>query len=150
MALPVFAPAQAVLARVIAAVQTDAASCAPREACGLLVGYPGGLIVQAVALTNMHHQPEQAFALNPADQFAAARAARAQGFHVVGVYHSHPNGSLTPSQADGHFASEPNQVWLIVNGADWSCWRTTGGGFDAHPLRLIDGWDNEETSRGDR
>jgi proteasome lid subunit RPN8/RPN11 len=46
---------------------------------------------------------------------APHRNVRAQGRHVIGHYHSHPNGRAEPSRPrDAARAVENGQIWLII------------------------------------
>ena len=52
--------------------------------------------------------------------FAALRSARLEGTEIIGFYHSHPDGSITPSQRDRE------SVWIgcshvIVSLTDGGC-----------------------------
>ena len=62
---------------------------------------------------NLNASPTR-FLLDPRDHFAAIREARASGHRVVGVYHSHPDGSSTPSKTDIAEASYSEYVYAIV------------------------------------
>ena len=70
----------------------------PNECCGLLIG-TAELVQDVVRARNAHRSPTR-FQVEPADQFAAIRKARAAGLEVVGAYHSHPNGPSGPSELD--------------------------------------------------
>jgi proteasome lid subunit RPN8/RPN11 len=83
---------------VAAAILTHAAAAAPREACGLLVGRDA-CVARAVAARNVAAEPTR-YEVSPADHFAAVRAARADGFEVIGAYHSHPASPAVPSATD--------------------------------------------------
>jgi len=71
---------------------------APRECCGLLVGR-GNTVVRSVRARNLDPKATR-YLINPEDHFAAIRAARADGFDVVGAYHSHPASAPVPSATD--------------------------------------------------
>lgn len=80
------------------AVLAHAVRDVPREACGLLVG-TGTAVVRLAPATNADASAMR-YAI-PADQhFAAVRAARRDGLHVIGAYHSHPHGAAVPSTTD--------------------------------------------------
>jgi len=88
----------------------------PRECCGLLEGACEG---QAFRITALHPARNLAkaadtFEIDPRDQFAAHKAARAQGGAIIGCYHSHPNGRAEPSATDQAGAGEENFLWLIA------------------------------------
>ena len=87
----------------------------PNECCGLLIGR-AGMVERAAPARNLRASPDR-YLVDPADHCAAIRSARAGGFEVVGVYHSHPTGSLRPSAVDRREASYREFVYLIVSRA---------------------------------
>lgn len=118
------------------------AAADPREICGLLLGRHD-VIGDALALPNGAPDPARGFAISPADQFAAARSARAAGLAVVGCYHSHPSGIIAPSAADAAQAVQEGFYWLIVHGAGQRLWISRAGGqqagrFDPVELQIIE------------
>jgi proteasome lid subunit RPN8/RPN11 len=97
-------------------ILAEARAAAPRECCGLLLGHCEGAAAEATALHRARNLAEAAdrFMIDPADQFAAQRAARAASLSVIGCYHSHPDGVAAPSPADLAGAGEENFLWLIA------------------------------------
>ena len=91
-----------------------ARAAAPREACGLLLG-ERARVADVVELANVARGLDR-FDLDPAGFVRAASDARARGLDVVGVWHSHPDGSLAPSAADLAGALRGERAWshLIV------------------------------------
>ncbi len=97
-------------------ILAEARAAAPGECCGLVLGRRGARTAAATVLhpaRNMETAPDR-FTLDPADHFAAQRAARAGGLGVIGCYHSHPDGMAQPSAADLAGASEDGFLWLIA------------------------------------
>jgi len=87
---------------------------APNECCGLLVG-DAHRIGRAVRARNLEASPTR-YLIDPADHFAAIRAARAAGHAVVGAYHSHVNAMAVPSETDvAESTGEADFVHLIVS-----------------------------------
>jgi proteasome lid subunit RPN8/RPN11 len=85
----------------------------PRECCGLL----GGRDSQAIScypLQNKSPQPETRYFAAPEDLFAAMRSMRCGSEELIGIYHSHPNGSAYPSKTDLELAFYPQAVYLII------------------------------------
>jgi proteasome lid subunit RPN8/RPN11 len=91
------------------------------EVCGLLLG-DGERIDAILPAANVAEDPRTAFEVDPAVLLAAHRAARLGGPQIVGCYHSHPNGSATPSPADAA-AAVPGQYWLILAGGQARLYR---------------------------
>ena len=72
---------------------------APRECCGLLVGRADA-VERSVRVRNIAADPARRFLVDPADHFAAIRAARSESLEVIGAYHSHPASPPVPSPTD--------------------------------------------------
>ena len=108
----------------------------PDECCGLLIGTTVR-IDAARASRNLERSPTR-FLIDPRDHFAALREARASGRRVVGVYHSHPSTSSTPSQSDVAEASYAEYLYVIVSlraaRADVRMYRLEGPAFREESL----------------
>jgi proteasome lid subunit RPN8/RPN11 len=103
---------EALRARILA----EARAASLRECCGLVLGQRRDAAAVATALHPARNLADAAdrFAIDPVDQFAAQRAARAAGARVIGCYHSHPNGIAEPSAIDIAGAAEEGFLWLIA------------------------------------
>jgi proteasome lid subunit RPN8/RPN11 len=119
-----------------ASIVAHARRASPEECCGLLLGN-GDRIVDATPVPNTARDPVRQYLIDPQSHFAAIRDARRRALSVIGVYHSHPQSSSTPSPTDraegfGQF------VFLIVGlGAEppeVAAWTWTDGNFTALPL----------------
>jgi proteasome lid subunit RPN8/RPN11 len=133
----------------LAAVSAAAEAAFPGEGCGLLVGR-GDRIVrvrQIIPAENLERERRNdRFELDPRVRFAAERALRGTPDRVLGHWHSHPNGSPSPSSIDIARAYEPEMIWLIVgvsHGPDGSPRATPPRAFrldaqagTARPVRL--------------
>lgn len=84
----------------------------PRECCGLLLGPEDPLAVIEAWPARNDAEGHSRFLVNPADHFAAIRAARARGLDVIGAYHSHPRSAAEPSPTD--LAEGDVGPWLHV------------------------------------
>ena len=101
------------------AIERAAEAAYPEEACGLLVGQSapdGSCRVSAVeASANVAAPPRtRRFEVDPKLRLRLERALRDGPDSVVGVYHSHPDGSAAPSTTDIAMIFEPAMVWLIT------------------------------------
>ena len=98
----------------------EARAAGLRECCGLIEGTreaDGFRIVALHPACNLADAPDR-FDIDPRDQFAAYKTARARGRAIVGCYHSHPRGRAEPSAADLAGAGEENFLWLIASAVD--------------------------------
>jgi proteasome lid subunit RPN8/RPN11 len=123
---------------VIATLLAAAASAAPAECCGLLLGREGR-VDQALPAANVAPDPLLRFEIDPAALFAAHRAARAGGPELLGYYHSHPSGHPRPSATDCEHASGDLLAWAIVAGGEVAFWRDGETGFTPLSHRVVDG-----------
>jgi proteasome lid subunit RPN8/RPN11 len=98
----------------VAECVAHAREAAPLECCGLLLGR-GDEIVEAARARNIADDPATRFLIDPADHFAALRAARERGLEVVGFYHSHPASPAEPSVRDIAEFGYPGHCYLIVS-----------------------------------
>ena len=113
------------------AIERAAEEAYPEEACGLLVGrsLPGGAYrVSAVeASANVAEPPRtRRFEVDPRLRLRLERELRESPDSVIGVYHSHPDGSAEPSETDISMIFEPDMVWLITAVADGHAGATKG------------------------
>jgi proteasome lid subunit RPN8/RPN11 len=87
----------------------------PNECCGYLAGKRSGATITIATrfpMTNMDASPEH-FSFDPAEQFAAVRAARTEGLELVANYHSHPETPARMSAEDIRMANDTSIVYLI-------------------------------------
>lgn len=100
---------QAVRDEIVAHARQDT----PLEACGY-IGEKDGLASRVIRLTNADASPEH-FSLVPAEQFAAVRALRQDGYRLRAVYHSHPASPARMSDEDLRLARDPALSYVIVS-----------------------------------
>lgn len=80
----------------------------PRECLGMLVGTPDGRVQDAYPIANASTDPHR-FLSEPVSLLAAEKRRRREGWHLLGFYHSHPDGQPVPSAID----TDPNvNFWL--------------------------------------
>ena len=94
-----------------------ARALAPIEDCGLL----GGTVADGVKtvekvyyLTNTDHSEEH-FTLDPMEQFAAVKEMRANGWQLLGNWHSHPASPSRPSEEDKRLAFDSKASYFILS-----------------------------------
>ena len=79
---------------------------------------------------NIAPNPCSEFALHPQEMARALRNAEVRGEHLVGTFHSHPNGNSQMSSADAAMALQTG-VLLIIGLAspwEWRLWDPAAGG----------------------
>ena len=103
-------------------VLKEAAEAAwPNEACALLEGTRDGDAASVtVTVTRVHHadnvaaNPTREFEADPHFLLQLHRELRNLPTKLVGVWHSHPDGSDQLSETDLARAWDPNLVWLLT------------------------------------
>ena len=93
----------------------------PNEACGLIAGTVTGEDDAAVGtvehvylLTNVDESNEH-FSLDPHEQLASVKDARAHGWEMLGNWHSHPETPSRPSEEDKRLAFDSSAAYLILS-----------------------------------
>lgn len=89
----------------------------PNESCGLLAGTVEGevkTVTKIYLLTNIDASNEH-FSMDPKEQFAALKDARANGVGIIGNFHSHPESPSRPSEEDKRLAYDPSIEYLILS-----------------------------------
>ena len=87
-----------------AAMVEHGRACFPKECCGIMLGTadePRRVCTVAIPCRNAYEGDQKdRFQLDPKDQLAADRRARAEGLSVIGFFHSHPNEDAYFSATD--------------------------------------------------
>ena len=91
----------------------------PLECCGLLAGRDDS-VDRSYPLTNASEWPERRYFAEPGELIAAFRSIREEGRKLLGIYHSHPFSSPTPSTVDIREAHYPHCIYVIIAPAGWS------------------------------
>ena len=89
----------------------------PEESCGLLGGTKDGdvrTVKKVYYLTNIDHTNEH-FSMDPKEQLAAVKDARANQVTIIGNFHSHPESPSRPSEEDKRLAFDPTIEYLILS-----------------------------------
>ncbi len=123
----------------------------PEECCGLLVG-PAGTpealsVSRVVPSANVcEGDRRQGFEIDPRLLLELHRELREGAEAMIGVYHSHPNGSGAPSETDLARAWDPDLVWIIAavregGSASLAAFRPLPAKLRFEPvtLRIVDG-----------
>ena len=128
----------AITTAVLAGIRAAAAADLEREACGLLTGGTDR-IDGVVMAANVADDPRRRFEVDPRVVLDCHRATRRGGPLVVGCWHSHPTGDPTPSATDVAMIGRAGELWLIVGGGEFRCWRAGDGSFAAVVLQPCTG-----------
>lgn len=117
----------------------------PNEACALLGGTVNGqdaAVEQVYLLTNVDQSPEH-FSMDPAEQFAAIKDMRKNGWVLLGNLHSHPSSPSRPSEEDKRLAFDPSLRYLILSlmaeKPVLNCFHIRGGAVEEEPITLLEG-----------
>ena len=89
----------------------------PAEACGLLAGELGDIDVKAVyPCRNIapEEQRNSLYEVDPLDHLKADRQAQANGWDIIGVYHSHTHTEALPSPTDIETAEHQDPSWHYI------------------------------------
>jgi proteasome lid subunit RPN8/RPN11 len=89
----------------------------PNESCGLLAGTVDGdvkTVTKIYLLTNIDASNEH-FSMDPKEQLAALKDARANGVNIIGNFHSHPESPSRPSEEDKRLAYDSSIEYLILS-----------------------------------
>lgn len=125
---------------IIAQIIEHAKREAPVEACGYLAA-KDGIVSRSYDLTNIDHSQEH-FSFDPKEQFAVVKDARAKGYEVCAVYHSHPAAPARPSVEDIKLAYDPVISYVIVSLAggqdDVRSFKIAGGKAEREDLEMVD------------
>lgn len=86
------------------------------EVCGILAG-DLDCVQQIIPIANIAHDPASCFKLDPIEFVQALKTLDMTGQRLIGIYHSHPNQNLLPSQNDIQNALQntPDYVHLILS-----------------------------------
>ncbi len=113
-------------------IQTHAERAYPHECCGLVLGTPATptqpkqiCAVRAapnvwddhkteISAAEATQTSERRYWIDPAELLAAQKYARANGWDIIGIYHSHPDHVAVPSECDRQWAW-PQYSYLIVS-----------------------------------
>ncbi len=82
----------------------------PNESCGLLAGTREDeeiTVTKVYLLTNVDASREH-FSMDPKEQLKALKDARANGYKIIGNFHSHPESPSRPSEEDKRLAFDPS------------------------------------------
>ena len=86
----------------------------PNESCGLLAGTREDeeiTVTKVYLLTNVDASREH-FSMDPKEQLKAIKDARANGYKIIGNFHSHPESPSRPSEEDKRLAFDPAIEYL--------------------------------------
>ncbi|MDB9345838.1 M67 family metallopeptidase [Nodularia spumigena CS-586/05] len=99
---------------------SHAQSTYPEECCGIILGYlgrEGKTVMEIMPTENAWNSQADDFpdedtvqttrkryAISPQVMLQAQKAAGDRGLNIIGIYHSHPDNSATPSECDRLYA----------------------------------------------
>ena len=90
------------------------------ESCAMLLGTHGDQQwnVKEVFLTrNAHTDSETSFIITPEELLQGYKLAEEKQLELVGIFHSHPNSTASPSNLDKKFMKANGDIpWIIFSG----------------------------------
>jgi proteasome lid subunit RPN8/RPN11 len=101
----------------------------PEEACGLVAGL-GWESKQVYPVENKLHSSVR-FLMEPEQQVRFLLEIEANGWELLAIYHSHPNGPDTPSATDIAEIAFPDAITII--------WSRAGGEWKYRGFNIQDG-----------
>jgi proteasome lid subunit RPN8/RPN11 len=99
-------------------ISVHALECYPEEACGIIAG-AGDVGTKLYRGRNLSATPRLAFELDP-ETLALQLDFETAGLTMTAIYHSHPSGPATPSEADIRQAFYPDSIAIVCSLADFS------------------------------
>ncbi len=91
------------------------------------------VVRRVLATPNIAVDPTGHFEIDPQTLFDHMRSVRETNMHILGHYHSHPNGRGAPSAEDLRMAHDPEAIWVIAavtgEGVALRAFMPAGGGF---------------------
>jgi proteasome lid subunit RPN8/RPN11 len=116
---------------------------APSEVVGVLSGDRGedcAVVARTLRADNAADAPATRYEIAPETELDLLERVDDAGEDLVGFYHSHPRGPLSPSAVDARRAAWPGYSYLIVSLADaepaLGSWRWTGETFREERLAV--------------
>ena len=96
-------------------------SCLPEEGCGLLAGIHHR-VLEVIPVTNALHSPYR-FRMDPEEQLKAMIHIEDHGYQMLGIFHSHLQGPVGPSETDLKESTYPEVAFIIWSNleGDWQC-----------------------------
>ena len=92
----------------------------PSESCAMLLGTHSDQQwnVKEVFLTrNAHNDSETSFIIHPEELLQGYQLAEKKQLELVGIFHSHPDSSASPSNFDKKFMKVNGDIpWIIFSG----------------------------------
>jgi proteasome lid subunit RPN8/RPN11 len=85
----------------------------PNECCGVLIGQQG-VFERVIPVTSVHPAPD-AYFMSPEEQVEIFTELGEGSGSLLGIYHSHPKGPVSPSGMDISLAFHPDAVYFIVS-----------------------------------
>lgn len=96
----------------------------PYETCGVLFGRSSGsgtAVDGFSVVRNASIDPRRSFSFDPADWVRAGYEAQKNQREIVGFFHSHPNGTVHPSEADVSGMPPGGTYWIVGCGTENEC-----------------------------
>lgn len=95
------------------------------------------MVTHCFPLVNAAESPRTRFVSSPESTFAAHRRMLELGLDALAVYHSHPDGHITPSRTDLEWSYGGGVANVIVAPAGIGVWWYDGLSFEPAAWRVV-------------
>ena len=99
--------------KIIEEILTHGLNELPIEACGYLAG-KNNRVYKYFPMKNIDNSKAH-FSLDPQEQFEVLRQAGTSGFHLLAIYHTHPETPARPSEEDINLAYDSEISYVIAS-----------------------------------
>lgn len=110
----------------------------PNEACGILAGRENK-VERVYSCKNVSETPSSHYAIAPEQLIEVFNDVEEHGLEILGFYHSHPAGPLSPSNIDHATATWHGHSYVILHpgGAGSWIWDEEKGQFVEEEIRVV-------------
>jgi proteasome lid subunit RPN8/RPN11 len=123
------------------------------ERCGFLLGHEraGRVVTTVIPAVNVAKNPLVHFEVDPLEYLRAEKYAAKYGLELIGIYHSHPNGTAVPSETD-RCNAHPHFSYVILSMIgqrfdDIRSWRLNHNGqFEEEPIYWLSAMADNQTN----
>lgn len=119
-------------------MEDHARAAKPNEACGILAGREN-LVEMVYPCKNVSENPTSHYTIAPEELILVFNKVDERGLEIIGFYHSHPAGPMSPSNIDHATATWHGHSYVILRPGGVGSWRwdEEKGQFKEEEVRII-------------